>query len=489
MDEVRVKHIGMENVRKLPNVTLNFGGRKAGEGQLVTLTGGNDVGKTTFLDGTRALFAGGHDPDLIRHGEDKCVIRCGTTDGVEYTRTITRKGYYLSAVGADGLKFDPPESHMKKLAAGFGLDPIAFDKADKKQQMTWFLKVMPLVFAAPEIKVAMGDAGKTISPPTVELDINGIGKLIKELTDKRAAIGSRRDEKANSVESFRKSLLASDSGDDPKDWTAEVARLTKERDSLDASERADIEGIQKQIDEFLSGSGVSKTTLNEEITGAYNTLLAGARSGIETNLSAKKLETFLNTLRQAVANELEVQKQAGDAKEKIYQENVATRQTLAVDLEKANGGRDTQTRMQGIRDEMQKLQKEALALSDQWQIVDDAVKRIEKVKQSKLMNLPVEDLEVRDGELYLDGSPWGDVNQARRWLKAIEIGAQGVGSLGLLTVDEAEHLEPINWLAFQEAVIESGLTVIAVRVQNDPREIEKFGRGIRSEPASALVLA
>ncbi len=104
-----------------------------------------------------------------------------------------------------------------------------------------------------------------------------------------------------------------------------------------------------------------------------------------------------------------------------------------------------------------------------------------------LDNLPVKGLEVRDEEIFVSGIPWEKVNQSKRWLKSFEIGSYGAGALNLMVADEAECLGPVNWKAFEAAVIESGRTVIAARLASK-EEIERHGPQLRSEPQGALSL-
>jgi hypothetical protein len=491
-EDDRISFIEVENIGCLKKATVNFGPRKPGEGRLCTLLGANATGKTSFLNGVRAMFQGGHDPALIRTGAEKAVIRMGTVAGVEYTRTITQSGYYLRGTGADGLKFDPPEAQMKRMASGFGFDPVAFDQAGasaqgKKKQLEFFLKYLPMTFRASEIAQATR-ATHGIAPSENDLDIAGLNKLLAELSDKRAAIGAKQKEKANSAETFRVTLLKSDSGDEPKDWAHAIACIHLRQAELERSEHTATGQISLALRQTLEDTDKAIRSEESLLSAHYQALLAIARTcGSFDGYDESFLNQKFIAIRELYVRRTTATAEATSATVKIREDNHLTREQIAGELATAQAANDAQQRTAGIRESMASLQKEAQALSAQRDTVDRAVKALEALKQSKLKDLPVQDVEIAEGELYLDGRPWGNANQARRWLKSIEVGCLALGTSGFLLVDEAEGLDHINWEDFERAVVDFGIDVLAARVAST-EEIDRHGRQLRSVPAAALVM-
>ncbi len=314
-----------------------------------------------------------------------------------------------------------------------------------------------------------------------------MNKFLKELTDKRAAIGSKRDEKANSAETFRKTLLDSDSTDEPKDWGAEMRRILNLREALETSERAETERIALALRDELGLSDASIRREESLLSANYQALLAIARSGGSLESGDESLYERFGTIRDLYVRRTAATAEATAATAKVREDNHLTRERLAGELATAQAANDAQQRSAGIRESMVSLRKEAQALSAQRDTVDLAVKNLDLLKQSKLKDLAVQDIEITEGELYLDGRPWRIANQARRWLKSIEIGCLAIGSSGFLVVDEAEGLDHINWEDFERAVVEFGIDVLAARVAS-PEEINQHGRQLRSVPAAALVM-
>ena len=86
------------------------------------------------------------------------------------------------------------------------------------------------------------------------------------------------------------------------------------------------------------------------------------------------------------------------------------------------------------------------------------------LKSELLSGLPVPGLEIRDGQIYVDGLPFDRVNEARRIRIAVDIAKLRAGRLGLLLVDGMERLDETSFREFVAAVRDSGLQAIVCRV-------------------------
>ena len=488
--EVRALEIIVENVKGIEHATLRLRRMPPGQGQLIVLTGENGAGKTSLLRAIDGLLSGGHRTDLIRDGATKSRISMILSDGTEIERTITLKGSYPKVTPPEGIA--PPkgiETYFKSLASGFGFDPLAFISKPEKR-LDYLMKVMPLEFASHEISIAVGKADKLGTFPAGDLDINGVNRLIKDLIECRGRIGSRRDEKANSVETFRKSLLQADRGDTPRDWKKELGELERSKATIEESDRSDTKDIEGQLREVRDQLSSAIVKLDSDARDEFSRLLGVARNGIlnETpeNTSGKLFGIFAK-LCETSRNLNIAAKAAQDAIDKIHADTSAALQGMAAAIEGAKAGAEQQTKDSGIREEMEKLRKETQALSKDWDTVAAAIKNLETLRRSKLKELPVDGLEVLDCEIYMNGRQFDAWNKGQQILYALQIGGVGAGELGLLIADELEALGPANMKLLEQGVKESGLTLIVTRVAT-PEEVDKFGPGLRSEPAQALVL-
>ncbi len=496
-NEVRPILIELSNVKGLERAELRIGKPEPGKGQLITLVADNGQGKTSFLRGVSAIFTGGHDPSLIRDGQAKAEARMLLSDGTEIKRVVTRKGYRLDIKTADDTPVKAPESYVKRLASGFGFDPIQFITAKKDERLKYLLTVMPMEFTSVEIEKAAGPGIKLLAPPNgPEIgtqDITGLNRLVKDLTEKRGSIGSRRDEKAETVESLRKTLLTEDQADSPVDWKAKVAMLEGQRSQMERQERDDVALIEVQIRDVradLEGRiRKAEDSAREEFTG----LLERARGGdadmsIELNLGRLMLDALSDVGKWTA----QLNAAAYDAQEvidKTRADSSVAMQAVATELSAAQSGWAAQARTAGIKDEMEKFRAQAKALSADWDTVKAAITELETLRRSKLKELPVEGLGVaEDGTITVGGRDFDEINMGAQFTKSMEIGCVGAGDLGLVVVDNTVHLGPPAWKEFQEAVEWSGLTVIASRLATE-EELQAHGPALRSEPAVALVTA
>ena len=494
-NEVRVLSITIENVKGLEGpYELNLGKPIPGKGRLITLIGDNEAGKTSFCKGIWGLFSGGHNTDLIRKGAEKARISAILSDGSEIERTITAKGHYPKVKPPEGGI--PPkaiETYFKSLGSGPGFDPLLFCKMKKEERLNYLLRVMPIEFTEDEIAVAMGKkAVALLQPPSGPQNITNLDKFVKDLIARRGAIGTRRDEKAETVETLRKTLLTGDQDDDPRDWKKELALLGENRDAILKQERADVALIEGQLRDARQGLDAEIRKADDDARDEFLGLLERARKGDDLRTD-ERLTAFLAEDLMVLAERTKVLMDAAVAAQaaidKVRADAATAIEGMATAITAAKAGADAQIRSGSIREQMEKFRKEARALSNDWDAVAAAIKAIGELRRSKLSNLPVDGIEVReDGEILVNALPFDEINTGEQYLKSMQIGAMSLGDAGLMFIDEAEHLGPTNWDLMEQAVIASGMTVIATRVASRA-EVEKYGPGLRSEPAEALVLA
>src|SRR5712664_2293029 len=123
-------------------------------GALTILSGQNAEGKTTVLKALQTTFEGGHDPNIIRVGAKKATVVLTLDDGTVIKKTITAKGYNLTAEASDGVSIPSPATFVKNLASGFALDPVAFVEAGKngaegwKRRQEFLQEAIPTTFKA-----------------------------------------------------------------------------------------------------------------------------------------------------------------------------------------------------------------------------------------------------------------------------------------------------------------------------------------------------
>jgi cell fate (sporulation/competence/biofilm development) regulator YlbF (YheA/YmcA/DUF963 family) len=491
-EEVRIVKIAIKDARRIKYAEINFGAPKPGKGQLIELFADNDQGKTTLHDMCKSFFEPGKHPDLIREGCEQATAVMDLSNGVQIVRTHRADESTYDVIGANGVQIPAPASYLKKLAKGFAFDPLRFDEAEPKEQLQYLLSISDVGFTPQELVEKMGPAAELVTFQAEQLDLAGFGKFHKLVTDTRAATGRRRDEKASTVESLRKNLPSQDAGQQPRDWANELAALQRTRDQLAGFLTDDIRDISEQAREEREA-----TSKPEAPTDAIQNMQAVAGSLLDIirtlpiNKRAAVLRATFDQLSEAIKNDEITRITAIDEKERkaieaVTAKGASDREANAVKLQEAQDAIQANAGVNANRALANKLQAECDDLNAEYDALDKAAKDLDALRKSKVETGFVRGLEVReDGKIYIDGVYWRTQNQASRYLKAMEIVAQGVGDLGAVFVDKGESLGPGARAAFKKAVEKSGLQVLLFSVAT-PEQIKTYGPELQTIPPGVV---
>lgn len=151
-----------ENFMKLSAVLLGFDEH----GEMVTLTGPNEAGKSAVLHALEwGLGGDAHAPEeLIRRGENGATVVLDLGE-IVVTREVEKgKRQRLKIAGRDGKKYlthDTPQALLSKLYAKCAFDPEALDSASPKEQAAAFQEAMGLDFSERDAKHAAAYENRT----------------------------------------------------------------------------------------------------------------------------------------------------------------------------------------------------------------------------------------------------------------------------------------------------------------------------------------
>jgi len=89
---------------------------------------------------------------------------------------------------------------------------------------------------------------------------------------------------------------------------------------------------------------------------------------------------------------------------------------------------------------------------------------LDTLKESLLKELPIQGLEIRDGEIYCKNIVFDKLNTAEQVKIAVEVAKLRANELGIICVDGIERLDKDTFDVFKNKAIESGLQMIVTRV-------------------------
>ncbi len=128
-----------------------------------------------------------------------------------------------------------------------------------------------------------------------------------------------------------------------------------------------------------------------------------------------------------------------------------------------------QQRAQTLKQQVETSQKRYHELDKESDRLTKAIEKLDALKVAKLAEDGIEGIEIVDGEIFVDGIAFDALNTARRYQLAFQIAARGAGDLPLMICDQAEVFDSEAWEEFCGVAKESGMQIIAARVDDNQK--------------------
>lgn len=437
---MRIASVSIENVKGIRSAAFPLG-------SVTVIKGANGTGKTSIVDAISSVFAGGHDPDLIRQGADKAVVVLTLDDGTTIRKVITPKNSTLDITTAQGLKVTKPAAWVAQLASGFQFDPIAFLEADSKKRTQFLLEAMPISFHPAELKAITGtDFARPI-------DLEAFAALRQGIYDRRRDANVIQRNIGATLTTLRENLP---DGDD-QDWPGIVAERRQKQADLRAELKTVSDAIAMQARErkalasaeYDSAVSKAKEECAEKIRQAE-----AARDAI-INESLAKIHKECSSI------DAEAQKAEAEQASEIN----AELQTVSAELATAEERQKAQAKAEGLRRQIADYAKQSDGKLMESLQCDEQLKQLDALKVAKLSESGIPGLEIVNGEIQVDGIPLDSLNTQRQYVVAFQVATLKGGDLGFLVCDRAESLVGADWDAFREAAAESGYQVVFARAE------------------------
>jgi hypothetical protein len=408
-------------------------------GPVVLISGANGTGKTSLIDGLSLVFDGGHHPELIGSWDDKAIVEIDFDNGWKFRRTTTAKEYKLEGWSEDGVPIRKPAETLKKLVSGLALNPTGLVDAPEKDRVKFLQNALPLEFTAEEIAAALGKHGTEVTLPAEALNADGFNQYRDGYFGKRTDLNRKLRDK----EGTRNTLVRSLPPEDDVDWTAKEKELRAERDRLNktlASNALEAEKLQNAEIDRLKADAQAKI---DALHAALRQDIEAVKEEVKRQV-AERAQPLIDKLAVIV-------KEAGTAEAKA----------------------EEQSRVQGIRDSIEKVDKDAKAMSVEANQLDFVLEKLDALKKEKLNALPIPGIEIRDGRIFYNGLSFDtQLNTAAQYVLSFRVAALTLGDLPLMLFDKAESLVGESRAEFIEGIKEAGFQVIMTEAVADrPLEI------------------
>jgi hypothetical protein len=389
---MRITKFTAENIKRLKLVDIT-------PNKYVTrITGGNGEGKSSVLDAIEWALTGTRNvPSMpVRRGSGKGVIRLDLGEIIVTRKLIEgspKRAGYLSVEDKTGKAWKDPGEMLAALMGAISFDPLAFTRMTARQQFDTVAHI-----AAPDV-----DLDALEEQTRADYDKRTVVKKEREaVTTRRDAIAVPADlpaEKYDEAALVKELTEVSDYNSGLKDL--ELAR-EKIRDGIRADE-GEAEAKRNKADELRQQA--------DDLVRAATLLEAGAK------------------VRRASTEEWVSLGEPKDAAEVAERINTARHINAAIDRKAT---RDV-------------LDREVTAKQQEWEKLDEAVKRGDRQKAEALSNAnyPIEGLgfDTAKKEVVYNGIPFEQASQAEQIKISMAIGMATNPQLRVMRIKDGSLLD------------------------------------------------
>lgn len=433
---MRVSRITLSNILGIEE--LDFA-----PGAITKISGRNGKGKSSVLEGIRSIIAGGHDASLIRNGADKGEVVLVLDDGREFRKSITPNGAYLTGKSADGTPIRQAKGVIDRLLDSLSVNPVEFLAAPPAKRAEWLLGVMPMSVSDAELSEAAG-------VPATGAGLNGleaIARIRKVVYDERTRVNGAAREKTYTAEGLRKSLPVGDAGD----ISAQSAEAYERLHKIDA----DLATVESETKLAL------KEALDDQ-RNLFNSKIEEHRTEI------RKHEAAIAELEQQLSAELDKRRSLA---RKLYDDQCNalrdSRTSASADVARMESLVDEHKRAEHTREIIAEMEQQAAALKAESESKTAALERLDALKMRLMNSLPIKGMEIRDGQIYVDGVVFDRLNTAKKIQVALKVAKLRAGECGLVLVDNLECLDSDTFAAFEVAAAKLGMQFVVTRVSDE----------------------
>lgn len=476
---MRIEKVSIKNYMGLEDIEIQ-------PGALTIVSGRNGSGKTSIVQALQSVLGSGHDPSVIRLGADAAVVEIEISDGTTIKMRVTEKTTTRTITDKQGRKITRSAEYINSIVSSLSLDPIAFLSMAPKAQLTAVLQAVPLRVTAQDLSFVPVKALAGVNLDRHALEVLGDAKhgITGSLYQERTEINRLAKDKRATAKRMRETLPKEAS--DGSDWDGVLSQATADFRALQAETRESVvsteRGAMLAVDRAKELCHTKATEIREELAQE----IQRRRVILEAAISQMRLEfdDAVDRLRaqsdSGIADrekernillaEIEASKKAALAAiDADYQPKY---KALTEKMAQAKAMVETRAGIEKTREFIASEEAEAGKLEIQSEALTKAISGIEALKQRIGSQLPVPGLEVTEGGLTLDGVPFQRVNKAKQIQVALSIAKLQALDLGLILIDDAEHMDAASFAAFKEAALASGLQFVASVVENHELEVK-----------------
>lgn len=422
-----ITRLEVENIRGIDTATME-------PGKITILSGDNGTGKSSWIDAIRAVFDGGYDPKLVRNGEKKATVIMTLSDGTVCTRVVNqeKKTSTLTVKSADGEVIKSPQAFVEEIADSFAYDPLDFMFADKKTRQKIIQGFLNVSVTVPELRDAIGEEWFMEHFDPRKNAFENIDAIHKAGYERRRQINVQHAEAEKTVNTLRRDMPTANDDSQGFEEAAKSARayLT----NVTAAKR---QAVTELAEQYEAGKQEIEAWAREEIAKIHAERERRLRAAEETRAKLKaEIDTEHDQIIESAA------KAETEAAEQLKQYHHA----------------------EGLRKHLKQQEDRIRELAGQSMRYDRALDAMEKLRKRKMEHLPIEDADMRDGELYIKNIAFDGLNDAQKIMVSIQFAASRAKELPFMVIDGLERLGEENRTALFDGAKSAGFQIVGAEV-------------------------
>ncbi len=399
-------------------------------GKITTITGQNGSGKTSILEAIKGVVGGGHDATLLRKGAEEGMVVLEFDNGETLIKKMNENKSKVILEDPNGREVSRAATYIKEIIDPIGLNPVQILTADSKKRVNMLLDSVPMELPVEEIKMITGLQTEEDGRHPLKI----IDEKRKMIFDDRAAVNKEVEKLNTMIDEMNKTIPFKP---DENDWATEADKLRGE--------------LQKKKEE--------NETQKAARTKLHNSDIAKAKEAAQKEIDEirEALQSRLDSLRE----------QYGEAINEITSANGPDIEGLIEKLTQAENNAKIQTKISGAVEFVEKNRKEVELQEGQSKSFTEQLKSLDNLKAELLANLPVDGLEIKDGDILINGVPFDTLNEAAKIRFALKIAGLRKAKLPLVCVDGLEALDKSVFEAFKEEAEKTDMQFFVTRVSED----------------------
>jgi hypothetical protein len=322
-------------------------------------------------------------------------------------------------------------------------------------------KRLAAILEAIDLRVTVQDLGfvPTRLLTSTSLDQHALvvlSDLDKAMREERTGQGRILKEKEATVKQLTETLPEAPA---EGNWDEELARVSADFKSLQAGTKQRILGVEADChtasDSLRDLAQAKKDAVREQLEQAVQRLQKIARLQ-QDEIDGERFK--------AAASADETRKAALAA---ISTESEPKYRALTEQIAKAKAMAETHAAAEKTRQFIADQRAGADKAKASVDLLTMGIEKLDALKNRLAADVPIKGLEIRDGELYVAGVLWRQVNDARKLEVAIDHSILKAGAAKFLVADNLERLDSNNKSRFFQILKSKGMQVIGAMVSDE----------------------